>query len=153
VVALLHVDASMIPMARPSNPTQPTEASDEPTIAHVMTLAPHTIGSDQPLHLARKIMQEHGLRHLPVLRSGTLIGLVSHRDLLLIERMGVDGNVGSVAETMTSEVYTARADEPVREVARAMYLHGYTCAVVVDGSRLLGIFTASDALKQIGELR
>jgi acetoin utilization protein AcuB len=128
------------------------QSTTELTIADVMTLAPHTIGSDQPVALARKIMEEHGLRHLPVLRSGKLIGLVSQRDLFLIERIGCDGNVGSVADTMTSEIYTARPDETVRDVTRAMYLHGYTCILVMDRGRFLGIFTASDALRILGQL-
>jgi acetoin utilization protein AcuB len=133
-------------------PTSRLQSTTEPTIAEVMTLAPHTIGSDQSLALARKIMEEHGLRHLPVLRSGRLIGLVSRRDLMLIERIGSEGNVGSVAETMTAEIYTASPDESVRDIARAMYLHGYTCVLVMDRGRFLGIFTASDALRMLGQL-
>lgn len=141
----------MIPTGRLKSTTE-SDATREPTISEVMTLAPHTIGSDQPLELARKIMADHGLRHLPVLRGGKLIGLVSQRDLLLVERIGGDGSVGSVAETMTSEIYTARPDETVRDVTRVMYLHGYTCVLVMDRGRFLGIFTASDALRVLGQL-
>src|SRR5690606_17469275 len=43
------------------------------TVAEVMTVCPHTIGSDQKLAKAHQIMRELGIRHLPVLRGGKLV--------------------------------------------------------------------------------
>ena len=47
-----------------------------------MTETPHSIGKDQPLAVAHRLMKEHDLRHLPVLEQGKLVGLVSERDVL-----------------------------------------------------------------------
>ena len=117
-----------------------------------MTPCPHTIGSDQTLAQAHKIMRERNLRHLPVLRGGKLIGVLSQRDLLFTETLaGVDIHIDSVTDAMTPDVYTAHPEDAVRDVARVMAARKYGCAVVVENGRLLGIFTVTDALRHLAE--
>ena len=41
-----------------------------------------TIGPSKTLDLAMALMEEHGIRHLPVLEEGRPVGMVSDRDLL-----------------------------------------------------------------------
>jgi len=115
------------------------------TIAEVMTAAPHTIGRDQKLTRAHDLMRQYGLRHLPVLEGGQLVGVLSQRDLYFDESIaGVDVQMDTVAEAMTSEVFTAAPGDLVANVARAMGEHKYGCAVVVDRGHVVGIFTTSD---------
>ncbi|MBX3197873.1 MAG: CBS domain-containing protein [Labilithrix sp.] len=117
-----------------------------------MTPAPHTIGSDQKLALAHKVMREHRLRHLPVLRAGKLVGVLSERDLFFLETIaGVDIDIDAVSDAMSSDVYTAHPDDALRDVARTMAARRYGCAVVMDNGQLLGIFTATDALRHLAE--
>jgi acetoin utilization protein AcuB len=128
------------------------ELSRATKIGEVMTRAPHTIGSDQTLAHAHKVMREHGLRHLPVLRGGTLVGVLSERDLLFLETIaGVDIDIDSVADAMTPEVYTAHPDDSVQDVARTMAVRRHGCAVIIEGTRVLGIFTATDALRHLAD--
>lgn len=142
---------SMTPLA-PSGESS-TRPATSIKIREVMTPAPHTIGSDQKLVLAHRIMRDYGLRHLPVLRGGKLVGVLSERDLFFLESIaGVEVEIDSVADAMTSEVYTAHPDDDLRNVTRAMYLHKYGCAVIVERDRLLGIFTATDALRVLAEM-
>jgi acetoin utilization protein AcuB len=117
------------------------------TIAEVMTTAPHTIGADQKLTRAHDVMRQHGLRHLPVLDGGKLVGVLSQRDLYFVEAIGgVDARVDSGAEAMAGDLYTVAPGDCVRDVARTMGLNKYGCAVVVDRGHVVGIFTATDAL-------
>lgn len=51
-------------------------------LAQVMTPAPRTISADQPIGCAMSMMHAHGIRHLPVLEDGRLIGIVSARSAL-----------------------------------------------------------------------
>src|SRR5260370_39070954 len=46
-----------------------------------MTQDPMTIGPDGQVEDALKTMLDHGFRHLPVVRDGEVIGIVSIRDL------------------------------------------------------------------------
>ena len=51
-------------------------------LADVMTAHPQTIDSDKPVGLALLMMYEGGFRHVPVVRDGRPIGMVSARDAL-----------------------------------------------------------------------
>lgn len=123
------------------------------SIGELMTRCPITIGSDQKLAVAHKVMREHGLRHLPVLRAGRLVGVLTQRDLYFIESLeGVDATIDTVTDAMTPDVYTVSPQDRVRDVARTMADKKYGCAVVVDGGTVAGIFTATDALRHLGDL-
>lgn len=122
------------------------------TIRQVMTACPTTIGSDQTLSTAHKVMRGEGLRHLPVLRAGKLVGMLSQRDLYFLETIaGVDIEIDKVADAMTPDVYTTGPDESLRDVARVMAERKYGCAVVMERGRVLGIFTVTDALRHLAE--
>jgi acetoin utilization protein AcuB len=119
-------------------------------IREFMTPAPHSIGRDQSLSMAQERMRGWGIRHLPVLEGGKLVGILSQRDALLIETLrDVDPTKVSVEDAMTSEVYVASPDTPLAEVASAMAEHKYGCAVVMSGAHLTGIFTTVDALRAL----
>lgn len=114
----------------------------------VMTATPHTIGVEQKLALAHRMMTEHGVRHLPVLRAGRLAGVLSQRDLYFLERIeGVDASVDVISDAMSPDVFITTEDAEVAEVARTMAERKYGCAVVVDQDRVVGIFTVIDALR------
>lgn len=112
-----------------------------------MTLSPHTISSHETLSRAREVMREHGLRHLPVLDGGKLVGVLLQRDLQSLKTIaGVDSRVDSVGGAMVRETYAVAPGELVANVARTMAHHRYVCAVVVDRGQVVGILTATDAL-------
>lgn len=116
-------------------------------VQQFMTPSPHTIRRDQSLASAHALMREHHVRHLPVLEGGRLVGLVSQRDLYMIEALpGVDQESVSVDEAMSQNVFTVGPRSSVRKVAGEMAEHKYGAAVVVDGTKVVGVFTTTDAL-------
>jgi acetoin utilization protein AcuB len=118
-----------------------------------MTTVPHTIGAEQFLVKAQQLMQKFQIRHLPVLRAGNLIGIVSDRDIALIETLSdVDPNKVRVEEAMTPVVYTASPDAPLDEVVDEMAKHKYGSAVIVDNSHVVGIITTTDVCRALSEL-
>lgn len=123
-----------------------------PTIQRYMSSAPYSVGVDQPLAAAHKIMRAHAIRHLPVLSGGKLVGVLSDRDLHLIETLrDVSPERVTVEEAMSSVVYTVTPDTPLDEVAAAMAEHKYGCAVVVDHAKVVGLFTTVDACRALAE--
>jgi acetoin utilization protein AcuB len=123
------------------------------TIRSAMTEAPHTVEAEQPLVEAHDLMRSHHVRHLPVLRGGDLVGVVSQRDLFLIETLrDVDVRKVTVEEAMSSEPYTVGPDEPLERVLGAMRDHRYGSTVVVEAGHVIGIFTTSDALRLLHEI-
>lgn len=125
----------------------------KPTIEQFMTPSPHTIGQDQSLAAAYRLMREHNIRHLPVLDGGRLAGVVSERDLLFVDKLlDVDHERVPVSEAMSQDVYAVAARVSLRDVAHEMSEHKYGSAVIMDGTRVVGVFTTVDALKALAAL-
>ncbi|MDL2410252.1 CBS domain-containing protein [Rhizobium calliandrae] len=51
-------------------------------VADVMSRNPVSVEEDAPLARVANLMQEHGIKRLPVMRAGAMIGIVSRADLL-----------------------------------------------------------------------
>ena len=66
-----------------------SRASLERPIATVMTAAPHTIPAEASAHDAALAMAHYGIRHLPVVDGGRLIGVVTERDLFALQRVSM----------------------------------------------------------------
>jgi acetoin utilization protein AcuB len=121
-------------------------------IASFMTPMPHTVGSEQTITFAQEQMRKYRVRHLPVLHGGELYGIVSERDLGVIAGLNeVNPDETTVEEAMTQEAYTVAKDTPMLEVLREMLEHQYGSAVVVEGNKVIGIFTTHDALRLLVE--
>ena len=123
------------------------------TIADRMTKTPHLIGVEQSMKTAHEVMREHKIRHLPVLHGGKLVGLLSLRDLHLVETLpDVDPETVRVEEAMSQEVFAVAPSAPLREVVSEMAERKLGSAVVVDGTRVVGVFTTVDALETLAGL-
>jgi acetoin utilization protein AcuB len=122
-------------------------------VREYMTAGAHSIGPQQTLAVAHRLMREHQIRHLPVLDAGKLVGVVSDRDLHLVETLeDVDPDSVPVEDAMTEQPYAVEPDAALETVARTMAEHKYGCAVVVSGGKLLGVFTTTDALRALADL-
>jgi CBS domain-containing membrane protein len=113
---------------------------------------------DDDLATVRDLMDDHDIRHVPVIDDeGTLVGLVSHRDLLraaLIERPDVPSIVERtllertrVREVMTPYVQTVSPDTELRDAAQQMLDGKLGSLPVTDDQRLVGILTESDFVR------
>ncbi|MEM6996260.1 MAG: CBS domain-containing protein [Myxococcota bacterium] len=118
-----------------------------------MSALTHTVGRDQTMSEAAHRMHEFSIRHLAVLHGGTMIGIVSDRDIALVESLpGVDASVVQVHEAMTPDPYSVTVDAPLAGVVQTMADHKYGAALVVDKGDLVGIFTTTDALRLAHDL-
>ena len=52
------------------------------TVGELMTRDLVTLKETQNLAIADELLRLHRIRHLPVVREGKLVGLLTHRDLL-----------------------------------------------------------------------
>lgn len=124
-----------------------------PTIQKYMTTSPHTIGVEQTLAHAHAVLREHGIRHLPVLHGGRLIGMLTERDLALVEGLkDVDPKSVRVEDAMSQEIYSVSPEAPLDEVVGEMASKKYGSAVVMQNSKVVGIFTTVDVCTAFAEL-
>ncbi len=121
-------------------------------IADFMTEAPQSIGQEQTIASAEQLMRQLDVRHLPVLHGGRLVGILSQRDVQLIHTLkDVEPARVLVEEAMSQAPYRVSPTEPLGRVASEMATNKYGAALVMDGSRLAGVFTTVDALKILAE--
>ena len=121
-----------------------------PKVADYMTENPHSIGLRQTLAQAYALMREHNVRHLPVLSGGKLVGLLADPDLHtvdLLTRFPI--NEIAVEQAMTPVPYAVTADTRLDVAAREMAAHKYDAVVVMRDARVVGVFTAIDALRAL----
>jgi acetoin utilization protein AcuB len=132
----------------------PTDMSKPiPTVAKYMTMTPHTVGSDQTLQHAHLLMQDNDIRHLPVLHNGELVGMLTERDLALIETFnGVDPRAVTIDRAMSTSVYQVAPETPLDEVVSGMASKKYGSAVVVQNRKVVGILTTVDVCTALAEL-
>jgi acetoin utilization protein AcuB len=121
-----------------------------PPISRYMTLAPAVIGPDEAMARAHELMRTRRIRHLPVVHRGGLVGVVSERDLQLMETLcDVDPAIVTVGEAMTRTVYAVAPDTPMNRVIAEMLERRLGSAVVVGDAGIEGIFTTADGLRAL----
>lgn len=124
-----------------------------PPISRYMTSKPWSIPRTATLAEAHRRMREHDVRHLPVTDDGALCGIVSDRDLRLIEAVvGADPDLTLVEEAMTERPFVVTGDTSLDEVVEIMGDKKYGSVVVVGRDGLEGIFTATDACHALAQL-
>jgi acetoin utilization protein AcuB len=124
-----------------------------PTVQKYMTTAPHTIGVEQTLAVAHELLKAHHIRHLPVLGGGQLVGMLTQRDIAVVEGLaGVDPKKVLVEDAMSSEVYSVSPEAPLDEVASEMAEKKYGSVVVMQNHKVVGIFTTVDLARTLTEL-
>lgn len=125
----------------------------EPTIQKFMTMQPHSIESTATLKQALDMMSKFKVRHLPVEKSGKVVGIVSDRDIKLVMDFDeIDTAEVAVADVCTSKPYIVGPDAQLHEVAADMAEKRLGSAIVVQNGKLVGIFTTVDACRALAEI-
>lgn len=122
------------------------------TVEEFMTPRPVCIDASATVLDAYRRMQATGCRHLPVVREGTLLGLVSQRGLYRLERLtGSDRANEPVVDAMDVP-YVAEPETPLVFVAEEMERRKTGACVVGSQGKVLGIFTTNDALTALATI-
>jgi len=130
-----------------------TERSISVTVDEAMSREPCCVQRTDSIQKAHFLMLTKGLRHLPVLDGERLVGVVSERDLYLVESLrGIDQSKEPVSAAMSAPVFAAHPATPLRDVVHDMRRQRYGSAIVLDGERVVGIFTRNDALRVLDDL-
>lgn len=130
-----------------------TPVRQYPEIREFMTPSPLTIAPTSSLSKAVKIMRDNQVRHLPVVERGHVVGILSQRDILIMESLpGVNPTEVRVEEAMVRDAFAVRPETPIGEVVEAMLERKLGSTIVSDGPHVLGVFTTTDALRALHTL-
>lgn len=135
------------------------------TVKDIMETEIVSLGADDALDLADDIMRLGRIRHMPVVASGHLVGVISQRDLF---RAAVSSVLDfkpapqrewlakiRVREIMTTKVHSVPETTSLREVVELMIKQKIGCLPVVggeDGDELIGLVSESDCLALLARL-
>lgn len=117
------------------------------SLEQVMTELPRTVPARASVKEAHGLMVQHGIRHLPVEENGTIVGVLSDRDVNLALTFNGGASPVSVFTVCSKPAYMVEKGEPITLVLRTLAENGYGCVLVTDRSRLIGIVTTSDLLR------
>ena len=116
-----------------------------------------TISETDTLSTVEDIMTLGHVRHMPVVRGGKLVGVVSERDLLRASLSNLTAfgseerraflQVVEIARVMSSPAITIAPESTVEEAALVMAERKIGCLPVVDEYDLIGIITETDVLR------
>jgi CBS domain-containing protein len=137
-------------------------------VEKIMTRAPHTIDDVRSVGAVLSLMREFEVSHVPVMREGKLVGLVSVSDVMVNIfspqiRQTTGDIVGEKIETlsvpvrgiMSSPAITVTTNTTLRDAERLMHKRDISCLCVVSGvpnERLVGVVTKLDFLEPISQL-
>ncbi len=126
-------------------------------IRDLMSTTVVAVEEETSVHDARRIMESHKIRRLPVMRKGMLVGLVTERMLLEVKSSSAGHSTARqsdrplqnepVREVMVRDPYTLSPDMPPEEALKIGQEMGYGGFPVVEDGVIVGMVTESDIVR------
>lgn len=86
---------------------------------------------------------------LPVIDEEKLMGIITHRDILLAggEALGLKVN-----DLMSKDLMVVNMDTPIKDITRIMVEKGYQRIPVVEDGKLVGLITQSSLIRAVADM-
>ena len=123
-------------------------------IKSVMTPFPHWIDASEPLLAARDMMQQLGVRHLPVKEDGQLVSVITDRDVKFVMDPGLGlppREALRVRDVGVFSAYVVDLNTPLSAVLLEMAERRIGSVMITRNGDLCGIFTSTDACREFGK--
>ncbi len=129
-----------------------TRASLDQSVASVAHLGAVHVHSAATLRAAAALLADNGIGILVVRHGALVVGVVGERDVVRALAEGGDADDIRVSEVMTEDVAGLPLDATLREAAHAMADHGVRHLLVRDEGHVVGVLSARDLLRAVGEV-
>jgi len=123
------------------------------TVAEIMTRDLITLGPDDSLADAGRLMAEHNIHHIPIVEADNqLVGIISHRDVLAAQDSSLlnerddalkDDSI-VISSVMTTDVKSTDDHASLRGTALHLKQNHMGCLPILRDNKLIGIITDSD---------
>lgn len=131
-------------------------------VSHIMSTNLVTVHHGDPISKVRKLMQETGVHHLPVVSGENLVGIISWSDILRLsfgdafdtDQRAVDATLDhsvKLEDVMKKEPFTIPQEGKIREAAEVLARGDFHSLPVVAGRKLVGMVTSTDLIKYLLE--
>jgi acetoin utilization protein AcuB len=112
-------------------------------VGEIMSTRVVTIAPGKRVGQALKLMQQHNIRHLPVLEGDRMVGWITSRDLREVLLASMLEEI-KVKDVMLQAPLSVTPDTEVEEAARLIHEHKIGGMPVVEEDRLMGVITMLD---------
>ncbi|QXP80008.1 MULTISPECIES: CBS domain-containing protein [Winogradskyella] len=131
-------------------------------ISKIMSTNIIALNREDDLEMAERLFKRHKIRHIPVVREGVVVGMLSYTDLLRISfadavedtDTDVDSlvyNMFTIDQVMIKNVVTVTSDASIKDVAKLLASKEFHAVPVVDNGLLVGIVTTTDLINYLLE--
>ena len=123
-----------------------------------------TVAQGEPVSSLRKIFEERGVHHVPVVSGGDLVGIVTWNKFMQVT-LGdsPDPDAGSNLDGMLDETYeladvmrrtpvSVDVNATIHDAAEILGAGEFHSLPVTDGKKLVGIVTSSDLIRYLAQL-
>jgi CBS domain-containing protein len=134
-------------------------------VEDVMTKKPFLVEEDESVGAVLSLFREHGISHVPVVKEGSLVGIVSIKDIITgIFQPRQHQTVGDIAGEkvpvlsisakgiMTKPVITVLPENSLKDAVEKMQKFKISSIVVISKGRPAGILTKRDLLEPLAEM-
>jgi len=131
-------------------------------VSAIMTKDVITLHNSDSLELAEHLFKSKNIRHIPVVKDDSIIGMLSYTDLLRIsfadavdeEEDTVDAvvyNMFTIGQVMAKNLISVSSNTSIKEVAEILSKKEFHAIPVVDNGKLVGIVTTTDLINYLLE--
>ena len=125
----------------------------------IMTKNVVKLNLSDDLTKAEMLFKKHHIRHIPVVYSNKIVGMLSYTDLLRIsfadaidDEDDVDTtvyNMFTVEQVMAKKLVSIAPDATIKEAAQILATKEFHALPVCEGDLLVGIITTTDLIKYL----
>ena len=118
-------------------------------VKELMTGAPVSLETEEPVSAAARLMRERNIGAMPVCDpDGRLVGMLTDRDIV-IRCIASDRNAAEtrVADIMTTGAVVAETKEPLEEALQRMEREQIRRLPVTENGRLVGMLSLADVAR------
>lgn len=117
-------------------------------VSMIMTSNLITVHPDESMEVVLKIFKENRIHHLPIVRDGKLVGLITTSDLLWMNRHFDEYEGVKAKDVMSKKIATLESDAKVGTAAQIFLKNWFHALPIIDkNGNLKGIVTSFDVLK------
>ena len=116
-------------------------------VSQRMSSPVEVIAPDETILTAGRIMETKGIKRLPVVGGGALVGIVTQTDIT--RGLISISPLGAISEIMSTHIATVDTGATVAEAARIMAAGGISCLIAMHRHELAGILTEKDLLRRV----
>ncbi|WP_129113445.1 CBS domain-containing protein [Halegenticoccus tardaugens] len=118
---------------------------DDVFVGNLMSSPVHTVDADTSLQNAGRLMLEQGIGSVIVVGDDDhLEGILTATDFIKVIAEGDPDPNATVGTSMSTDVTTTTASEPIRSVADLMLEYGFHHVPVLDDGEVIGVITTTD---------